>query len=93
MGIGRDRLTLKISARAVQELMAGRLTLEQFRNWSFGEDNPVRRQIEAGRTISSVRFEPQGDSEEDDYLVFEFRDDPSARALRMPAALKKDKSL
>jgi hypothetical protein len=93
MGIGRDRLTLKISARAVQELMAGRLSLEQFHNWSFGEANPVRREIEAGRTISSVRFEPQGDSEEDDYLVFEFRDDPSARALRMPPALKQEKSL
>jgi hypothetical protein len=93
MGVGRDRLTLKISARAVQELMAGRFSLEQFRNWSFGEDNPVRRQIEAGRTISSVRFEPQGDSEEDDYLVFEFRDDASARPLRMPATLKEDKSL
>jgi hypothetical protein len=50
-------MTLKISARAVQELMAGRLSSEQFRNWSFGEENPVRRQIEAGRTISSVRFE------------------------------------
>lgn len=68
-------------------------TLEQFRNWSFGEDNPVRRQIEAGRTISSVRFEPQGDSEDDDYLVFEFRDDPSASALRIPAVLKDDKIL
>jgi hypothetical protein len=93
MGIGRDKLTLKISARALQELMAGRLSPEQFRKWSFGEDNPVRRQIEAGRTISSVRFEPQGNSEEDDYLVFEFRDDPSARALRMPAVLKEQKSV
>lgn len=93
MGIGRDKLTLKISARAVQELMAGRLSPEQFRTWSFGEDDPMRRQIEAGRTISSVRFEPQGDSEEDDYLVFEFRDDPSARALQMPAALKERKSV
>jgi hypothetical protein len=93
MGIGRDRMTLKISARAVQELMAGRLSSEQFRNWTFGEDNPVRRQIEAGRTISSVRFETQGNNEEDDYLIFEFRDDPSARALQMPAELKGDKSV
>ena len=86
-------MTLKISARAVQELMAGRLSSEQFRNWTFGEDNPVRRQIEAGRTISSVRFETQGNNEEDDYLIFEFRDDPSARALQMPAELKGDKSV
>ena len=93
MGIGREKMTLKISARAVQELMAGRLSLEQFRNWTFGEENPVRRQIEAGRTISSVRFEPQGNDEEDDYLIFEFRDDPSARALQLPTELKGDKSI
>jgi hypothetical protein len=93
MGIGREKMTLKISARAVQELMAGRLSSEQFRNWSFGEENPVRRQIEAGRTISSVRFEPQGNDEEDDYLIFEFRDDPSARALQLPTELKGDKSI
>ena len=86
-------MTLRVSARAVQELLAGRLPVEQFRNWSFGEDNPVRRQIEVGRTISSVRFEPQGDNEDGDYLIFEFRNDPSARALQMPAVLKGDKSI
>jgi hypothetical protein len=40
-----------------------------------------------------VRFEPQGNNEEDDYLIFEFRDDPSARALQMPAESKGDKSV
>ena len=32
-------------------------------------------------------------NEDDDYLVLEFRDDPSARALRMPTMLKEQKSL
>jgi hypothetical protein len=88
--IGRERMNLRISARAVQELMAGRLSPENFRNWTFGDDNPMRRQLDAGRTISSVRFEPQGAGEDDDYLVFEFRDDPAARGLQMPTRLKGD---
>jgi hypothetical protein len=90
MVIGRERMNLRISARAVQELMAGRLSPEKFRNWTFGDDNPMRGQLDAGRTISSVRFEPQGTGEDDDYLVFEFRDDPAARGLRMPTQLKGD---
>jgi hypothetical protein len=88
MGLGRERMALRISARAVQELIAGKLSPETFRNWTFGQDNPVRVQLDAGRTISSVRFEPQGNAEDDDYLIFEFRDDPAARELRMPAQLK-----
>jgi len=75
---------------AVQDLMAGRLSPENFRNWTFGDDNPMRRQLDAGRTISSVCFEPQGAGEDDDYLVFEFRDDPAARGLQMPTRLKGD---
>jgi len=90
MVIGRERMNLRISARAVQELMAGRISPEKFRNWTFGDDNPMRRQLDAGRTISSVRFEPQGAGEDDDYLVFEFRDDPAARGLQMPTRLKGD---
>ena len=90
MGFGGGRMNLRISARAVQELIAGRLSPEEFRNWTFGDDNPVRRQLDAGRTISSVRFEPQGNGEDDDYLIFEFRDDPAARGLQMPTQLKRD---
>jgi hypothetical protein len=90
MSFGRERMNLRISARAVQELIAGRLSPERFRTWTFGDDNPVRRELDAGRTISSVRFEPQGIGEDDDYLVFEFRDDPAARGLQMPTRLKGD---
>ncbi len=90
LSIGRERMHLRISARAVQELIAGRLSPERFRNWTFGDDNPVRRELDEGRTISSVCFEPQGNEEDDDYLVFEFRDDPAARRLHMPTQLKGD---
>ncbi len=93
MGVGGKRLMLKISARAVQELIAGKLSYEKFQHWTMNGDNQVRCALDAGMTITSARFEPKGDDEDDDYLVLEFRDDPSARALRMPAALKEDKSL
>lgn len=93
MGLGGERLMLKISARAVQELIAGTLSHEKFQNWTMNKDNQVRRALDAGMTITSARFEPKGDDEDDDYLVLEFRDDPSARALRMPEMLKEQKSL
>jgi hypothetical protein len=88
MGLGGERFMLKISARAVQELIAGKLSHEQFQNWTMGKYNQVRRALEAGMTITSAHFESGGDDEDDDYLVLEFRDDPSARALRMPTMLK-----
>jgi hypothetical protein len=90
VSIGRNRMDVRISARALQELIAGRISAEAFRNWTFGHNNPVSREIDAGRTISSVRLEPQGNGEDDDYLVFEFRDDPAARDLHMPTRLKGD---
>lgn len=91
MVIGRERMDLRISARALQELIAGRISPEKFRNWTFGDNNPMRWELDAGRTISSVRFEPQGTGEDDDYLVFELRDDPAARGLQMPTRLKGDR--
>jgi hypothetical protein len=93
MGLGGERLMLKISARAVQELIAGKLSHEKFQHWTMNKDNQVCRALDAGMTITSARFEPKGDDEDDDYLVLEFRDDPSARALRMPTMLKEQKSL
>jgi hypothetical protein len=90
MSIGRERMHLRISARAVQELIAGRVSPEMFRTWTFGNDSLMRRELDAGRTISSVHFEPQGNGEDDDYLVFEFSDDPAARGLQMPTQLKGD---
>ena len=91
MGLGGERLMLKISARAVQELIAGKLSHEKFQHWTMNKDNQVCRALDAGMTITSAGFEPKGDDEDDDYLVFEFRDDPSARALRMPETLKEYK--
>ncbi|MFZ0306473.1 MAG: hypothetical protein WAL75_27555 [Terracidiphilus sp.] len=84
-------MMLKISARAVQELIAGRLSHEKFQHWTMNKDNQVCRALDAGMTITSAGFESKGDDEDDDYLVLEFRDDPSAKALRMPETLKEYK--
>ncbi len=88
MSFGSERMTIRISARAVQELMAGTLSHEMFRNFLFGKDNPIHQQLAAGRTVSDVRFEPKGVDHDDDYLVFEFRTDPAATPLRLPVKLR-----
>jgi hypothetical protein len=90
MSIGRKSMTIKISARALHELMAGKLTSEQFKHWTVGENNPFKLQLGEGRTISNVRFEGKNVAADDDYLIFEFRDDPAAAPLCLPDRLKSE---
>jgi hypothetical protein len=92
MSIGRQSMTVRISARALQELMAGRLTAEGFENWTGGRPNPFEQHLALGWTISSVAMEPKNASADDDYLIFTFKDDPAARALRLPVELRTEKS-
>jgi hypothetical protein len=88
MSIGRQSMTVRISARALQELMAGRLTAEEFQNWTAGRPNPFERQLALGWTISGVAFEPTNADADDDYLTFTFKNDPAATALRLPSELR-----
>lgn len=88
MGLGGERLMVRISARAVQELIAGKLSHEKFEQFTMNRDNEVRRALDAGMTIKSASFEPNGDNEDDDYLVLEFESDPAARELHLPASAK-----
>ncbi len=88
MSLGRHSMTVTISARALQELMAGRLTAEQFLNWTLGDLNPFEHNLTLGRIISSVSLEPQNVGADDDYLTFTFKDDPAARPLRLPSQLR-----
>lgn len=69
---GQQSMTGQISARAVQELLAGRLTAEQFADWTVGLPNPFERRLALGWTISSVSFEPGNADADDDYLIFTF---------------------
>jgi hypothetical protein len=86
---GKQSMTVKISARAVQELLAGRLTAKEFEDWTLGRlPNPFERQLALGSTISSVSFLPKSADADDDYLIFTFQNDPAAAALRMPNLLR-----
>jgi hypothetical protein len=89
MSIGRQSMTVRISARALQELMAGRLTAEEFQNWTAGRPNPFERHLALGWTISGVAFESKNADADDDYLTFVFKDDPAAAALRLPSELRR----
>lgn len=61
---------LKISARAVLELLAGKITQEQFSD--IHSYNPFANEVEDGHLINGIEFE-QGDNEkDDDWLVFKF---------------------
>jgi hypothetical protein len=86
---GKQSMTVQISARALQELMAGRLTAKEFENLTVaGLPNPFERQLALGRTISSVSFEAKKVSSDDDFLVFTFQDDPAAANLCLPNELR-----
>jgi hypothetical protein len=85
---GSRQMTVKLSARSLQDIIAGRLSGEQFELWATGKPNPFAKAIEQGLTISAVSFEAKGTDEDDDYVVFEFSDDPAARKLRLPASVK-----
>lgn len=89
ISVGKESMTVRISARAVQELLAGRLTTEEFENWTLRRPNPFEQLLAHGQTISSVNFVPKDINADDDYLVFTFKNDPAASALRMPNALRK----
>jgi hypothetical protein len=90
---GKGKMKIRISARAVQEFMAGRLSMEQLKNRVIGDTNPFELQLSRGRTISGVSLEAKGIENDDDYLVFDFEDDPAAMALRLPRGLADDKSV
>ena len=81
-------MTVTISARALQELMAGRLTAEQFQDWTLGRFNPFEQNLAAGRMIASVSFEARSVEADDDYLTFIFKDDPAAAPLRLPSQMR-----
>jgi hypothetical protein len=78
-------LTIRISSRMVLELLAGRITQEQFQNFAFGKDlNQFDHQFKQGMTIQSASLEKGGLDEDDDYLVFDMEPDFGARPLRNP---------
>lgn len=78
---------MKISARAVLELLAGRITPERFltlHGWSPSA-NPFGSQLDAGRLIASIGVESGENETDDDWLTMEFgRPDPAVSPFKVP---------
>ncbi len=77
-----EPLTMKISARLLQEYLAGKISPEQFKRFARGENNQFQRWLEQGYTLSNAKFERAGIDEDDDYVIFEFLPDPAASPLK-----------
>lgn len=81
-------MTIKISARALLDLLAGRITTEQFQNFTGLADKLTQRNIFAhrlnqGDILSDIEIEPGGIDEDDDWLVVHFKQDPAAAPLKV----------
>lgn len=84
----RSAMTIKISARALLDLLAGRITLAQFQHFTGLEDKPNQRNIFAhrlsqGDILSAIEIEPGGIDKDDDWLVVHFKHDSAAAALEV----------
>ena len=81
-------MTIKVSARALLELLAGRITMEQFQHFTGLTDKPTQKNIFAhrlsqGDTLSAIQIEPGGIDEDDDWLIVHFKHDPAAAPLKV----------
>lgn len=79
---------IKVSARAVLELLAGAMSYERFaevHRWKEGDLNMFRSQLASGQLFRSAKIESLGQSQDDDWLEFEFGPpDPAISAFRLP---------
>lgn len=84
----RTAMTIKVSARALLDLLAGRITVEQFQHFTGLEHKPNQPNIFAhrlsqGDTLAEIRIESGGTDEDDDWLVVHFKHDPAAAPLTL----------
>ena len=64
-------MTIKVSAKRMHLLVAGKITVEQFADETFRGENEFASRLAQGLAIQSVTFESGGLDKDDDYLVFE----------------------
>jgi hypothetical protein len=78
---------IKISARAVLELLAGAMTYEEFakvHGWNEGQFNMFRSRLAYGQLLKSARIQCLGVDQDDDWLEFEFGPpDPAISPFRV----------
>jgi hypothetical protein len=85
-----DNGSISLSSRALQRLLAGELTVDEFvaaHGWNDkpGTGNPFARMSRAGRMISKIDIEGAGDKD-DDWLTFNFGStEPAAAPFCLPA--------
>lgn len=83
---GGDRI--KVSARAVLELLAGAMTYERFaevHGWTEGRFDMFRSRLSSGQLFVSAKIENLGTGKDDDWLEFEFGpSDAAISAFRLP---------
>lgn len=78
---------VSISARLLLDLLAGRISEQQFRYFlgeKPNEPSMFKNWLDRGITISDVTMKPRSLDEDDDHIVLHFSDDAAARALRSP---------
>lgn len=79
-----DKTEIKFSARALLDLLAGRITPDQAKRiFDTTGANAVRAHLDRGETIAELRLETGGPDSDDDFIVIVFSDDPAARTLKV----------
>jgi hypothetical protein len=82
---------VRLSSRALQRLLAGEITVNDFiaaHGWNDGRgpSNPFARMARSGRMISKIEVEGAGDKD-DDWLTFSFGPtDPALAPFCVPSA-------
>ena len=80
-----DNVTARISARALQDAIAtGDFSGLAAKYASHSEPNPFQQALERGQMLKACRIETAGIDEDDDYVVFEFEDDPAVAKFKAP---------
>ncbi|MDQ3816190.1 MAG: hypothetical protein M3362_00700 [Acidobacteriota bacterium] len=99
VGWGRSKMRITISARAVLELLAGKLSQQEFferhgfipSEFKIGPYiNPFNSGLDKGLTFSQVGFE-KSETEDDDWIVFELSGpDPAISPFVAPPAQERE---
>jgi hypothetical protein len=79
---------VRISARALLELLAGDISYERFaqaHRWDEGQFNIFLSRLQSGHIFKSAKIERLGEDEDDDWIEFEFTmPDPSVSQFVLP---------
>ncbi len=93
---GSNTYSVEFSARLLLDLLAGRITEEQFRRWLSGPsrsgNNIFKTWLDNGLTLIGVEMASRDIDEDDDHLILHFSDDPAARPFTLPPPQEPERS-